>query len=329
MFLAAMVLCLPSAPAAAGDNVGVISHLQSDRIRESSGLAISAKFPDMAYTINDSNNKAIVWAIKISTGDVVGKADYSKFHTEDPESIYVDPNGNMWVADLGDNHSDRDNVSILSFPEPGPGSHKITKALHFPVKYAGGPINSEALLVNPVSGRVFIASKNTEGGAGTIYALPDPLRPGEKNVAKDLGVRIPTSVTDGTFTPDGKLVYLRTYPSVWIVDPRSWNMLRQMPGPTMLRKGESLALERDDKTLLLGSEGAHSPLIWLSTPSDPATDLIPGELDEHGNPVPVSQARTSVMQIFLRHPLRWGGGAVVGLVLLIAIAGASRRRRRR
>jgi hypothetical protein len=253
------------------DQGAIVSRLANRQIVEASGLAVSATIPDLAYTLNDSKNEPVVYAIKISTGQTVGRADLGKFKPEDTESLYVDPRGQMWVGDLGDNDHDRNNVSILVFPEPGPGQHKIKAAQRYRVKYSDGRANVEAMLVNPTSGQVFLASKN-ENGPGTVYAI-SALQPGVPNVATNLHVRIPGEVTDGTFSPDGSLALLRTYSSVWIADPRNWNMLREMPAPNP-NKSESITLERGDQTFLVGGEGENSPLIRFALPLNAAVDKV-------------------------------------------------------
>ena len=43
----------------------VVSYLGDDRIKESSGLAYSAKHPDLVYTMNDSGNRPVVFAVQV------------------------------------------------------------------------------------------------------------------------------------------------------------------------------------------------------------------------------------------------------------------------
>ena len=82
----------------------VVSRIDDVRIKESSGLAVSTKHQDLAYTINDSGNAATVFAIRISTGDVVGTTT-----VRDPNWNWLDTealalrDGTLWVADTGDN----------------------------------------------------------------------------------------------------------------------------------------------------------------------------------------------------------------------------------
>lgn len=262
------VLCVTGSPAAAEEGT-VVSRLGDKQIVEASGLAISAGIPDVAYTLNDSGNKPMVYAIRISTGQTVGRADLSRYKLEDTESLYVDPRGQMWVGDLGDNDHSRNDVSILRFPEPGIGKHKIVAAERFGVRYDDGKVDVESMLVNPANGQVFLASRNRLGGAGTMYALPPTLQPGSPNVATNMKVQLPADVTDGTFSADGSLALLRTPSRVWVANPRGWTMVHQINLPRP-EKSESITFERGDQTFLVGGEGEKSPLIRASLPLKPA-----------------------------------------------------------
>ena len=116
--LRALVLAAVCAPTAAlgADSSGKISEISDRRIKESSGLTISPAHDDLAYTINDAGNDPIVFAIKVSTGDVVGTTRVEGGDIKDTESIAIDGKGKMWLADLGDNDEERDDVALYALP---------------------------------------------------------------------------------------------------------------------------------------------------------------------------------------------------------------------
>ena len=78
----------------------VVSRIDDVRITESSGLAVSTKHEDLAYTINDSGSAATVFAIRVSTGDVVGTTTvrHPTFNWLDTEALAL-RDGTLWVAD--------------------------------------------------------------------------------------------------------------------------------------------------------------------------------------------------------------------------------------
>ena len=226
--LRALVLAAVCAPTAAlgADSSGKISEISDSRIKESSGLSISSAHDDLAYTINDAGNAPIVFAIKVSTGDVVGTTRVEGGDIKDTESIAIDGDGTMWLADLGDNDEERDDVALYAFPEPGPGDHTVT-GKRYPVSYENGPVDVEAFLVHPKTGAKFLASKNKKD-PGIVFALPKKLSETGPNVATDLGKPVPEDVSDGTFTIDGSQALLRTRKEVFLVDP---DVLARRPGP--------------------------------------------------------------------------------------------------
>ena len=72
---------------------GTVSVIRDGRITESSALALSVTHDDLVYTVNDRGNRPMIFAIRLSTGDVVGATDISSLSVEDTESRAVDSAG--------------------------------------------------------------------------------------------------------------------------------------------------------------------------------------------------------------------------------------------
>jgi hypothetical protein len=319
--LAMAALVYLPAPAAANekDPDGIITEIRDDRITESSGLAVSSKHDDLVYTINDSGNHPMVYAIRLSSGDVVGVTDLKNLDVEDTESIAVDARGTLWLGDLGDNDRKRDDVSIIAFPEPGPGTHHVTTADRYGVTFPDGPVDVEGMLVQPTSDQVFLVSKSRDG-LGTIYRLPT-LRPGSTVEAEDLDVEAPRAVTDATFTHAGTSALLRTNKEVWIYNPTTWEPISKIDTPK-LEQGESVAVERGDRTMLLGSEGKDSPILRVPLPDKPAA--APPTLSQPDNVADTDGADDGSAGVGL------GVAIPIGLAAIaLLIAGVIARRSRR
>lgn len=263
--LALVALLVPTA--AAGAESETVSEISDSRITESSGLVVSAEHDDLAYTVNDAGNDPIVFAIKISTGDVVGTTLVSGGDVEDSESIAIDGDGTMWLADLGDNDEERDDTALYAFPEPGPGEHSVD-AKRYPVTYDGGAVDIEAFLVHPRNGKKFLVSKEKKQ-QGTLYSLPAKLKPGG-NRATDTGRPMPEDTSDGAFSIDGSQALIRTRESVFVYDPKTWKQVDQISVPKV-EQGETIAMEPDGTSFLIGSEGKNSPLIRVAFGTE-ATD---------------------------------------------------------
>src|SRR5215207_2508829 len=173
----------------------VVSHIADRRITESSGLALSQVHDDLAYTINDSNNVPYVFAIRVSTGAVVGATRLEGGAFTDTEAIAIDADGTLWIADTGDNNDDRSDAALYSLPEPGTGDHPATPS-RSPLTPDSGPQNVEALLVSPTTGKKLLVSKGLFGGFA--FSLPGKLTPGKPITAVTMDFDVPGLVTDGT-----------------------------------------------------------------------------------------------------------------------------------
>ena len=312
--LSLVALCAPTAAVAAESEE--LSEISDSRIKESSGLTISAEHEDLAYTVNDAGNDPVVYGIKISTGEVVGTTRVGGGDVEDSESIAIDGDGTMWLADLGDNDEERDDTALYAFPEPGPGENSVT-AKRYPVSYDGGAVDIEAFLVHPESGEKFLASKQKKE-KGTLYSLPATLSENGDNRATDLGKDVPEDVSDGTFTPDGTQALIRTRSAVHLFDPKTWSEIGLLSVPEV-EQGESIAMDPDGKSFIIGSEGKNSPLIRVSfgpeasaeaTPPSQQEDVSDEESDED-----VSISVYAIVAV-----------VAVGILALVAVWAARRRR---
>ncbi len=257
-----VALCIPAAAFAADSEE--ISTMSDPRIEESSGLVISPEHQDLAYTINDGDD-AIVYAIEISTGNVVGTTRVRGGNLDDTESIAIDGDGRMWLADLGDNDTERNDAALYRFPEPGPGRHSVD-AKRFPVSYEGGPADIETLMVHPKTGEKFLASRDEES-TGKLYSLPKKLTRNGDNRAKDLHKSTPVDTSDGTFTPSGSQALVRTGFAVHVFDPETWTEVDELSVPEV-ENGESISMEPDGGSFIIGSEGENSPLIRVAFDSE-------------------------------------------------------------
>jgi hypothetical protein len=330
LLLALLVIVVISSVAdrsdAAAAGPEVVSTLSDGRINESSGLVVSPDDPDRAYTINDSGGASVVYAISVSTGKTLGTATVDASFV-DTEALSIDSDGTLWVADTGDNRGVRTDAALYSLPEIGDGTTTVS-AKRFPIAYPGGPLDVEALAVDPVSGKKFLISKGLFGG--TAFVLPDRLVEDRANQAKALPGQIPGVVTDAAFTPDGRFVVARDYSEAYVLDPRTWSIVSSMDLPPS-RQGETLAMEPGGRSFLVGSEGTASRLVRVPfTP--PARDAEGSRATEEPTATPTSSgggtgraAAPTDSNGFAGATWFWGF-VVVALLAAISAAATTRRR---
>ncbi|CAL9479052.1 WD40 repeat domain-containing protein [Streptomyces sp. enrichment culture] len=248
-------LALPAA-AADGDESFTI---KDPRITESSGLTASRQHPGIYWTHNDQDEGAYLYAVDSRTGETVATVTLTGVGTpRDIEAISMGPDDQLYVGDIGDNDGVAwDHVWIYRLPEPAQLKDQSVRATQYVVKYADGSRDAESLLVHPKTGRVYIIDKNEDGGH--LYTGPHPLSASGTNVFEP-GPAIDLWATDAAFSPDGGQFVVRGYLGGIAYD---WNggepeRLGRIDVP--LGQGESVSYSADGTRLMLGMEGAGSPV---------------------------------------------------------------------
>ncbi|MFI5725349.1 WD40 repeat domain-containing protein [Streptomyces cyaneofuscatus] len=234
--------------------------IEDSRITESSGLAASRLHPGVYWTHNDSDDGPYVFAVDSRTGKTVATITMRGVgEPRDVEGISIGPDGDIYVGDIGDNlDGSWSHVWIYRFPEPKVLRDATVTATQYDVKYADGARNAEALMVHPTTGRVYIASKNEDGGG--LYEGPAKLTTGAPNTFRRVG-EVPW-VTDGAFSPDGGSLVLRSYFSARVYDFEDGRLgeSRSVAAPFQ-RQAESVTYTADGSALMFGSEGAGSGVV--------------------------------------------------------------------
>jgi hypothetical protein len=166
-----------------------------------SGIVASRRYPGVLWAIRDrgaqdrpGKPRNALYAYKVSGGRV-GEVDGADFKavplpvpTRDAEDIGRDRQGNLWVADIGDNECDRDDTALLKAREPdpadpGPARLLATYRYRFPDPPAGcAGRNAEAMfLVDDVPYLIDKAERST------VYRFPR-LDPGAAVTLEKVGV---------------------------------------------------------------------------------------------------------------------------------------------
>lgn len=297
------LLALLAAVVAAGSGTPV-SVIHDSRITESSGLAASHAHPGLAYTVNDSGSGPVVYTVEIASGAVVGTTRLTGVDFHDTEALGLDGDGTVWVADIGDNEASRPRVELYAYPEQGPGSHTVRPSAYV-LTYPDGPHEAETLLIDRGTGHKRIVTKSLSGGR--VYDVPDRLSTDGSN-RLGAGAALPGLYTDGDVSADGRLALLLTYASVEAYRLPGWTYLTSIP-TSGLAQSETLILEPDGRTFLVGSEGADSPLLRFRTPALPGpTPAATSRAPVQSSPTPPASDRSN-------------GHAAPVAVILVVLAG--------
>ena len=247
-------------------------------VSESSGLAASRARPGVLYTHDDKNGPRKLYAFSLD-GTFLGEHDVKGGVNEDWEALEAAPcpdKGDcIYIGDIGDNDGDRRDIRVLIAREPegDTGAAKVMRTLKG--TYPGGNRDSEAMMVHPCTGDVYVVSKTASDRVAIHKFPPDAHKGGSKQLKEvanfellgddpDLGSSF--KITGGSFDIDGDRVVLRSELNVWewTVDPDNpENHWRETPTLLNMVLTDSEAITYTlDGNLISSSEG--SPMTMVS-----------------------------------------------------------------
>ena len=229
------------------------------KLNENSGLAILDT--TSVWFIEDGSNPDKIHQVSLK-GDLLKELEVKNAKNRDWEDLASDPEGNVYIGDLGNNLHKREELVIYKIPDPGlePGD-KIT-AQQIKLRYPGNRRHdSEAMFYR--EGFLYIITKDRARpftGEALIYKVPasegfyKAELVGNFTPCRERGV---CEVTAADISPDGKKVALLGYGTLWIFsDFVSDDFTRGKL--TTINLGATTQLESvgflDEETLLLSDE---------------------------------------------------------------------------
>jgi hypothetical protein len=258
--------------------------IESPALVELSGLTASRAFPGVLWANNDSGDSARLFAIS-DTGEALGTYAVEGADATDWEDLAIGPGPDgapeLYIADIGDNDAARSEVTVYRVPEPATrpdGSDAtLTGADALVLTYASGAEDAEALFVDPVSGDLFIITKQLLGNSRILKASASALVPGAPIVMAEVGslqigltapydtsqpLSLPsTMVTAADISPDGAHVLVRTYQQVLAFERAADQTVEQAlagepcEAPQVGEpQGEAIAFAADDSAYFTASE---------------------------------------------------------------------------
>ncbi|MEP6717644.1 MAG: WD40 repeat domain-containing protein [bacterium] len=265
----------------------ILGTLQDAAINESSGLVASRTTPGLYWTHNDSGDGPYIYALD-ERGEQRGTWRVRGASARDWEDIAAGPGPQagtsyLYIGDIGDNSGRRDAITVYRVKEPAtkptdtasnkrkPLATDDAQVINF--RYPDGPHDSEALLVHPKTGDVYIVTKISFANP-VIYKAAAPLNTNGPTKLERIGeLNLPSLfgglITGGDISQDGLRLalcdYLDAYELVLPGARASFDQIWKQPlQPVDLgkrRQGESIAYRLDGRALLATSEGEHSALV--------------------------------------------------------------------
>jgi 5'-nucleotidase len=268
---------------------GTASTLQDPVLAEVSGVAASRAHPRVLWVHNDSGGEPAAYAIS-PRGKALGSYPVDGATATDWEDLAVGPGPErgasyLYLADIGDNASSRNPITVYRVAEPtaapdGTGA-TLTGTERFSLRYPQGPVDAEALFVDPERGDLFIIDKEYTTAVGKVFRVEQSQLVDGADVTMEevasftmspdddaFGTGLPgTLVTGADVSPDGSMVLVRTYRRVlafarpadaplvdaFTVDP--------CPAPQADEpQGEAVGFAANGKAYYTISEGEHAAI---------------------------------------------------------------------
>ena len=324
----------PEPEFAAGISNGVVD---TYNVTEASGLVASRQNQGVLWTHNDSGSRGSIFALA-TNGAYFARHYIPDVSTGDFEDISIGP-GPMaqfqyiYLGDIGDNSLTRESIRVFRFPEPAVYAYQSNAPVDLPVfgaqeiflSYPDGPFNAEALMIDPITGDLFITTKHTN--TTRLYqATRADLDSGQLvtlTFVREIDFR---SVSGADISADGLLIAIRRPGRIglWIRelgqsvgdaladDPITVPVIGQPTEPN----GEAIAFDPNGLGYYTLSEGATQPIYFFArtdiSPPVPRVFVGPGEewqFNDFGFPPP-SAWRTNLQGEFSLGPAPLGyGGA--------------------
>ena len=191
-----------------------------DQVRESSGLAPSARDGSVLWTHNDAGNNPDIFAVG-SDGRLIARVSVSGADLIDWEDIESAPCGSdscIYVADIGDNDNERESITVYRVVEPAFDARETAPAGATRARFPDGPRDAEAMFADG-AGTLYIVNKGDRDDIA-LYRWPSPEWQGETVALERVRVLFPEPehdddrVTAASMSPDRRWVGIRTYRSL-------------------------------------------------------------------------------------------------------------------
>jgi hypothetical protein len=198
---------------------GVVS---TTTIFEASGLAASRQNPGVLWTHNDIKTTAILFALS-TNGNLLATWQMSNVFSGDFEDIAIGPGPRpdlqyIYFGDIGNNDLLWNMIRIVRVPEPAiysyttnnPPHRTLGGAVEIWLDYPDERFDAESLMSDPITGDLFIASKDTVNTSSRVYRVPKALLDAGGTITMEFVRDVPfRAASGGDISADGSEIILR------------------------------------------------------------------------------------------------------------------------
>lgn len=195
-----------------------VGRLSAQAICESSGLVASRQHAGVFWTMNDSGNPPVLYAVKES-GDLIREFPVDAKNV-DWEDLAIDDEGQIYIGDMGNNTLKRDEVIVYKVKEPDPSKPpdgKLRIKASWRLRYPEKPFDCESLFV--LKGKAYVLAKRLNGSVAQVYSfdLKQTNHPITLQHVTDIpSIRAPVTAAD--VSADGKRLAILTLLGPYILE---------------------------------------------------------------------------------------------------------------
>lgn len=252
-------------------------HIRTAKLRETSGMVASRQNAGILWMHNDSGASAELFAMTES-GETVASYRVTGAAARDWEDIALGPGPEagqdyLYIGDIGDNRAKRPTITLYRIPEPNVASRDPSsvartapaRALH--LSYPDGPHDAETLLVDPLTGDIYIITKRDL--LSIVYRASPPHSTAERILLERVALMPWGLAVGGDISADGLLILVRGYSSasvfkrpsagpLWqaFLEPSTLVPLQQEP------QGEAICFNAQGTGYYTTSEGKNQPIYF-------------------------------------------------------------------
>jgi len=275
-------------------SISVVPSRARRELTENSAAVMSQRQPGVFFTINDSGNDPILFAMDTSGADrgawrVRGAENVDwESGSMGPCAPNVADKECIYVGDTGDNMAEHATRSIYRVREPDArGETDSIDAERLTYVYADGPHDVEAMYVAPTGDLFLITKRRLTGATGMLRpALVFRLPPGAWGVRDTITAQLVDSlaivpgssplrsITDASLAPDGRHLAVRTYSQLFVFDTDSaTGRVNRAQRPSICNivvlgeaQGEGVTWMSSRGRFLFTSEGQTEPIRLADCP---------------------------------------------------------------
>lgn len=271
--LALVLFLLLSTPVSAQFPFSALRFLKPDGqispalLTECSGLVHSLRYNGVFWAHGDGGSGASIVPVtasgKLARG-WTGAVRVEGCKNNDWEDIALDDKGNLIIADLGNNNGRRKQLMLHFVSEPKPGAVSVrptrTLRVHYEDQKGDSP-DYDCEAVFSAGGRIYFLTKHRSDKRTRLYRLAGESTTRSNPLRLVGSFDVGGMVTAADASPDGKLVAVLTYTTLWVFsyDRASGSIFTKSESvrrtPIFAWQAEAVAWEGNDALVIANENG--------------------------------------------------------------------------